>query len=599
MLKRWLNAEFPLRFALLSVLVGIVAGFGAVVFRGLIALVHNLAFAGRLSWIYDANAHTPASPLGIWIILVPVAGALAVVFLVSKFAPEAKGHGVPEVMDAMYYRRGIIRPLVGAIKALASSISIGTGGAVGREGPIIQIGASFGSTLSQWLGLRQWQRMTLIASGAAAGIAATFNTPIGGVLFAIELIMPEISVRTLIPVALATGTATTIGREFFGDHPAFVIPVLEMTSASVISPFSMGAYLIFGILLGIAALLLIRAIYGMEDLFNRMPGNYYSRHVTGMLLVGILMYLFLRFSGQYYVEGVGYATVQNVLSRTLLNPWFLLLLFGAKLVATSLTLGSGGSGGVFSPSLYLGATLGGCYGALLNRIAPWLHLDIASLAVVGMAGVIGSGTGAVLTGIVIVYEMTRDYNVILPSLIAVSVAYGVRRWFLRESIYAMKLTRRGHYIPESLQTNMYLLYSVKDFLRRPVIRIPLHGDWHRLERHLARSRRIPHVAIFDNGELLGVIIAERVVNLNRNLSVSEALEQVAERQFVVVNSHDRLFDVMARLRDSKASVVVVTATGELHAPGEIKGALTWRDIERISNLPRALLTPRSERSGSV
>ena len=347
MLKRWFNEYVPLRFVLLAVLVGIVAGFGAVVFRGLIAVVHNLTFNGTLSWVYDANRHALPSPLGFWIILVPVAGALVVVFLVSKYAPEAKGHGVPEVMDAMYYKRGIVRPLAGFIKAVASSISIGTGGAVGREGPIIQIGASFGSTLSQLLGLRQWQRMTLIACGAAGGIAATFNTPIGGVLFAIELIMPEISVRTLIPVALATGTATAIGREFFGDHPAFVIPALEMTSSSVISPGSVLAYLVFGILLGIAALLLIRAIYGMEDLFNKIPGNYYTRHLGGMLLVGIMMYLFLKFSGEYYIEGVGYATVQDVLTRTLLNPWLLLLLFCAKTVATGVTLGSGGSGGVF------------------------------------------------------------------------------------------------------------------------------------------------------------------------------------------------------------------------------------------------------------
>lgn len=594
MLKRWFNEYVPLRFAILAIFVGIVAGLGAVVFRSLIALVHNLAFAGHWSLIYNANIHTPAASLGLWIILVPVVGALIVAFLVSRYAPEAKGHGVPEVMDAMYYNHGIIRPLVGAVKAVASSISIGTGGAVGREGPIIQIGASFGSTLSQWLRLRPWQRMTLIASGAAGGIAATFNTPIGGVLFAIELLMPEISVRTLIPVALATGTATAIGRQFFGDHPAFLIPVLEMNTSPVISPTSMVAYLVFGILLGLASVLMIRAIYGMEDLFNRLPGGYYIRHTLGMLLVGILMYLFVHYSGHYYIEGVGYATVQDVLSRTLLSPWFLLLLFAAKLLATSLTLGSGGSGGIFSPSLFMGATLGGCYGTLLDRFVPWLHLDIAGLAVVGMAGVIGGGTGAVLTAIVIVFEMTRDYNVILPSLIVVSVAYGVRRWFQRGSIYDMKLTRRGHYIPESLQTNMYLLYNVKDFLRRPVIRIPLKGDWHRLQRHLARERRIPHVAIVDDGKLLGIVIAERVLHLKYDMTVADALEKEAERQFVVVNCQDRLFDVMARLRNSKASVVVVTMTGELNDPKEIKGALTWRDIERISNLPRPLLSPRPE-----
>jgi len=430
MLSRWFSEDGSIRVAVLAVIVGVAAGFGAVVFRDFIAFVHNLAFLGRFSLFYDATKHTPASPLGAWIILIPVAGALVVAFLVSRFAPEAKGHGVPEVMDAMYYRRGIIRPLVGAIKAIASSISIGTGGAVGREGPIIQIGASFGSSLSQWLELKQWQRMTLIACGAAGGIAATFNTPIGGVLFAIELIMPEISVRTLIPVALATGTATAIGRVFFGDHPSFLIPHLPVISSSVLSPWSIVDYLVFGLALGCVSALFIRSIYAMEDVFNKMPGNYYLRHATGMLVVGIMIYMLSSYTGHYYIEGVSYATVQDILEKTLTNPWILLLLLATKLLATSLTLGSGGSGGsggIFSPALFLGATLGGCYAALLGWLMPGMHADTASLAVVGMAGIIGGSTGAVVTAVVIVYEMTRDYNVILPLLISVSVAYGVRR----------------------------------------------------------------------------------------------------------------------------------------------------------------------------
>ncbi|MGA9854918.1 MAG: chloride channel protein [Gammaproteobacteria bacterium] len=595
MLRRWYSEDGAIRVAVLAVIVGVAAGFGAVVFRDFIALVHNLAFLGRLSFVYDATKHTLASPLGVWIILVPVAGALVVAFLVSKFAPEAKGHGVPEVMDAMYYKRGIIRPLVGAIKAIASSISIGTGGAVGREGPIIQIGASFGSSLSQWLGLKQWQRMTLISCGAAGGIAATFNTPIGGVLFAVELIMPEISVRTLIPVALATGTATAIGRVFFGDHPSFLIPQLPVISSSVLSPWSIAAYLVFGLALGCVSALFIRSIYAMEDLFNKLPGNYYLRHATGMLAVGIMIYLLVHFTGHYYVEGVSYATVQDILEKTLTNPWLLLLLLAAKLLATSLTLGSGGSGGIFSPALFLGATLGGCYAALLGWLVPGMHADAASLAVVGMAGIIGGSTGAVVTAVVIVYEMTRDYNVILPLLISVSVAYGVRRWFVRGSIYDLKLARRGHYIPESLQTNMYLLDRVRDFLRRAVVRVPVDGDWSRLERYLTRLQRLPHVIIVDGEKVLGIIAADRVLQVDRRRSVREALERQADRKFIVVCADDLLFDVMAQLRNSPASIVIVTANGDLKTPRQIKGVLTWSDIASSSNLPEPLLGARTGR----
>jgi len=595
MLRRLFSEDLPVPFAILAVVVGIIAGFGAAVFRAIIALVHNLAFLGQFSLVYDASTHTPPSPFAAWIILVPVAGAIVVAYLVSRFAPEAKGHGVPEVMDAMYYNRGRIRPLVGAIKALASSISIGTGGGVGREGPIIQIGASFGSTLAQWLGLKRWQRMTLIACGAASGIAATFNTPVGGMLFAIELIMPEISVRTLIPVALATGTATAIGRVFFGDHPSFLIPQLTVMSSSVLSPSSVLAYLVFGVILGAVSALFIRAIYGMEYVFERLPGNYYVKHMAGMLIVGITIYLFMRFTGQYYVEGVGYATVQDILKNTLTSPWLLLLLFAGKLLTTSLTLGSGGSGGIFSPSLYLGATLGAGYAVLLGWLAPGLHADVASLAVVGMAGIVGGSTGAVVTAVVIVYEMTRDYDVILPLLISVSVAFGVRSWFVRGSIYDLKLARRGHYIPESLQTNMYLLDRVRDFLRRPVVRVPIDGDWQRLNRYLVRLRRIPHVIIHRDQEVLGVIAAGEVLRIDRNRPVGEALEKMAQCKFVVVGSQDMLFDALAKLRDSSASVVLVTHSGELSSPRHVKGVLTWNDIASSSNLPDPLMSSRVRR----
>jgi len=207
--------------SLLAVLVGIGTGYGAVAFRSMIALIHNIGFRGLFSFAYDANQFTPQSPLGLWIILVPVGGALIVTFLVKNFAPEAKGHGVPEVMDAVYYKAGAIRPVVVVVKSFASAISIGTGGAVGREGPIVQIGSAFASSIGGWLGLAPWQRITLVAAGAGGGIAATFNTPLGAVLFAVELMLPEISVRTFMPVALATATATFVGRLYFGYRPTF------------------------------------------------------------------------------------------------------------------------------------------------------------------------------------------------------------------------------------------------------------------------------------------------------------------------------------------------------------------------------------------
>ena len=218
------------RLSILAIVVGAVTGFGAVLFRALIGFIHNVAFLGLFSTDYDASLFTPPSPWGFFIIFVPVLGGMLVTFLITNFAPEARGHGVPEVMDAIYYKEGVIRPVVALIKSLASALSIGTGAAVGREGPIIQIGAALGSSIGQIIPVAPWQRITLVAAGAGAGIAATFNTPIGGVMFAIQLMMPELSARTFLPVALATGTATFVGRIFFGIHPAFAIPAGLLTS---------------------------------------------------------------------------------------------------------------------------------------------------------------------------------------------------------------------------------------------------------------------------------------------------------------------------------------------------------------------------------
>ena len=246
------------RLSLLAVFVGLITGAGAVLFRALIGLVHNIAFLGSFAVNYDASLFTPPSPWGALVILVPVLGGVLVTFLITNFAPEARGHGVPEVMDAIYYKEGVIRPVVALIKSLASALSIGTGAAVGREGPITQIGAALGSTLGQLIKMAPWQRITLVAAGAGAGIAATFNTPIGGVMFAIELLLPELSARTFLPVALATGTATFIGRIFFGIHPAFAIPASLLTLEQ---PATLPALLLFALLgcfIGLAATAFIR-----------------------------------------------------------------------------------------------------------------------------------------------------------------------------------------------------------------------------------------------------------------------------------------------------------------------------------------------------
>ena len=519
----------------LSILVGIVAGLGAIAFRALIGLLHNLLFLGKLSASYDANIHTPPSPWGPFVILVPVAGALGVAFLVKNFAPEAKGHGVPEVMDAVYHRKGIIRPVVSVVKALASALSIGSGASIGREGPIIQIGSSFGSTIGQLLGVPAWQRITLIAAGAGGGIAATFNTPIGGVLFAVEIILHEVSARTLVPVFTATATATYIGQLYFGPHPSFSIPALETPFFVVARPAVLIAYAGLGAIAGLVSALFIRSIYGAEEFFEKhVRGGYYVQHAAGMLLVGSLMYLLMRQFGHYYIQGVGYATIQDILSGASIPFYLLVLLFAAKLLATSLTLGSGASGGVFSPALFLGATSGAAWGVTLNHFFPALNISPAAFAVAGMGGVVGGATGAAMAAIVMIFEMTLDYTVIVPMTLTVAISYAVRRGLIKDSIYTRKLTMRGESVPETMRADVQLSGGAARIMR------PVHPE-----------------------ALVALVTSSG---------------EGSPGTSVTVLSDDSLWEVIAKMRSDDASVALVTEKDGNFTAAEVKGVITRKDL---------------------
>ena len=573
--------KIPLRppvFWVVSVLVGLVAGLGAVVFRGLIGGFHNLFFLGKFSFIYNANLHTPNSPWGPGIILVPVIGALGVAFLVKTFAPEAKGHGVPEVMEAVYYQKGIIRPIVALIKSLASALSIGSGGSVGREGPIVQIGSSFGSTMGQWLRLPAWQRIALLAAGAGGGIAATFNTPIGGILFAAELLLPEISARTLIPVAISTATATYIGRWLLSVNPSFVIPEFATAQIHLTSPFVLLACVGLGGLLGVVSTIFIRSIYWCEDFFEeRVSKNYYVRHALGMLLLGIIIYLMQLGFGHYFVEGVGYATVQDVLTGALPVFWLLLLLFVLKVAATSLTLGSGGSGGIFSPSLFLGATFGGAYGLLLKLAFPQLPVSPSAFAVVGMAGVVGSATGAAITAIVMIFEMTLDYQMILPMTITVAISYGIRRFLLKDSVYTMKLARRGHPVPESLQANSWLVRQARDYMDHRVAVVPVSAPLDSLAKVLSAPGHPHWFLIEDNGELAGVIEATALAELVQRggeLSLHESMR----RDYEVVGELTAFFELLSRTRARQPGLFLVASQTNPALAKDIKGVISKQQI---------------------
>jgi CIC family chloride channel protein len=566
------------RLSVLAFVVGIITGLGAIGFRDLIGLIHNALFLGRLSLHYDANLFTPPSPWGAFVILVPVIGGLGVTFLVTTFAPEARGHGVPEVMDAIYYKGGIIRPVVAVVKSLASAIAIGSGAAVGREGPIIQIGSALGSTLGQIVRMPAGQRITLVAAGAGAGIAATFNTPIGGVMFAIELMMPEVSVRTFLPVAISTGTATFVGRIFLGQQPAFAVPPLPPLSVDAGAAATLCLYALLGAMCGLAAAAFIRGLSLAEDLFDKI-GERYTRHVLGMLLVGILIYALFAEFGHYYVEGVGYATVQAILTGEISGAGLLVLLLVSKMLATSVSLGSGSSGGIFSPSLYMGATLGGAFAALLSAAHLPLTINIPSFAMVGMGAMVGGGTGAVMTAVTMIFEMTRDYDIVMPMILAVAMSVGIRRLLSRENIYTLKLFRRGQVIPKALHANMFLVRRAREVMDTDFVLAPAEMSFDAFLSRADHQGRMRHVVVAEGNRILGVL---RVNTALRRVPESAQsgirLRDIASRNFTVVREDDIAFDVIQRLWRRRAVMALVTRGRGVPRAANVVGVITKEHV---------------------
>jgi CIC family chloride channel protein len=428
-LRRWhdsLQRVQATKLILLPSLTGALTGAAAIAFVELLNLVHWLAL-GSTGPPLQLLSNLP------WyhVLLVPAAGGLIVGPLVHWLAPEAEGHGVPEVIEAVSLGGGRIRRRVAAVKTVASAVTIGTGGSVGREGPIVQIGAAVGSALGQLLRLPAEQLRTLAACGAAGGIAAVFNAPIAGAFFALEVIAGNFAMPAFGPVILSSVVATVISRAYFGNHPAFVVQPFVLESNAEI-----GLYVGLGILCGGVSALFVTVMDRAETLATRLPLPKPWRPLTGGLLLGLL---FLVVPNLY---GVGYETMDATLRGELSWP-LLALLVPLKILATSLTLASGGSGGVFLPALYVGAAAGGLYGNAVHAVLPNSTAGSGAYALIGMAGVLSASTHSPITSLLLLLELTHDYRTILPVMVVVTLATFVARAIKRDSLYTLKLSRRG------------------------------------------------------------------------------------------------------------------------------------------------------------
>ena len=566
-----------LTLCLLALAVGVITGVGATFLRALIALIHNASYLGVFSFRYDANLLEGHSRWGDWIFFSPIVGGVIVVWLVLTFAPEAKGHGVPEVMDSVFYKDGDIRWQVAVVKSLASALSIGTGAAVGREGPIIQIGAALGSAFSQAIRLARWQKVTLLSAGAGAGIAATFNTPLGGVLFALEILLPEVSNRTFLPVVIATGAATQVGRMLIGPDPAFKVPEIQFAPFHAFNLEEALAFVVLGVLCGLASWAFIRLLVVMEDGFPRIPGGPYVQNVIGMAVIGAMMVGLTRAFGDPFIDGVGYGVIQSVLDHQMTAAGLLALLFVLKMIATTVSLGSGASGGIFSPSLYLGATLGGAFAAAVGVALPHAGLTVPSAAIVGMAAMVGAGTGGVMTAIVMIFEMTRDYAIIVPVIVAVAVAAGVRRALIGETIYTVKLRHRGHRIPKERHYNLYLVKQAQDVMEQRFHAVEA-GTTLKDALNDEVEDDLRAIVVEREGRLVGLVPPRSGLWREARINPDAVIDRFVEIPPVVCRDTDLLSLVLARLKRHKAGAAIVFQGAGRPRARDVVGVVTKRAI---------------------
>ena len=571
--KRSENIKGTALMSVYSVLVGVVSGFGAIAFRYAIAFFQNLFFAGKISFEMKPDQHL-VSEWGWCVIFVPAAGMLIVNFLTERFAKEAKGHGVPEVMHAVLEKGGVIRPVVALVKILASSISIGSGGSVGREGPIVQIGASFGSTLGQMLKLKTRDVITLVSAGVAGGIAGTFNAPISGVAFAFELILPEFSIMTLMPLVVSATVSTYIVSCFLGTHPAFIVP-----SYSLVSPYEFIFYVVLGFLAAVVAIMYIATLYKVEDIFEALPGSSYLKGLAGALILGALGYAMFLVAGHYYIFGVGYPFVTDTLRNTDHVVWLLAAIIFLKILANSLTLGAGGSGGIFAPSLFVGAATGSLVGVVANALFPSITAPASAYAIVGMAAVVAGTTGASLTAIIMTFEMTRNYEIMLPLMLSVVISHFLTRLFYRETIYTKKLARRGIFAQSDKVISIFKLTRVAEAVRKNFIYATPEMEIQDVMT-LMMVNRLGVLPVLDNGELKGVVYFMDIYHLDRGAPLAD---RVTRGDFSVQDD-TTLFDTLIKMDRNNCGLIAVR-----DKDGRILGITTRNKIIKLFFEKRKIL----------
>ncbi|MBE0689303.1 MAG: chloride channel protein [Anaerolineae bacterium] len=567
-----------------SLLVGLGTGIGAVIFNRLIEAISWVSF----TWIPQA-----LSTFGQWyIVLVPALGGLLAGPLIYRYAREAKGHGVPEVMQAIALQGGRIRPVVVVIKAIASSLTIGTGGSVGREGPIVQIGAAFGSTLGQAMRLSDDRLRNLVACGAAGGIAATFNAPIAGVIFALEVILGELSVGYVSTIVICAVTASTVTQAFLGVEYAFPTP--EFT---IVSVWEFAFYIVLALCATFVSVAFVRLLYWLEDVFadQKLIPEWFQPAIGGLLL-GLLALIyplvlpFLGYNRLPQVFGGGYQPIADALaSQGILIAVLALLVL--KLLATILTLGSGGSGGIFAPSLFMGAMLGEAIGIIVNAVFPGLVAPPGAYALVGMAAVFSGAAHAPVTAILIVFEMTGDYRIILPLMLTVVTTTLLSHRLLGgSSIYTLKLKRRGIQLQSGRDVDILQSVTIGEVMDRDVDTVPVDMALAELAKIFNHTRRHGFPVLDSEGKLWGIITVTDVDRAaEENLPQDTKLEAIGtpRSQLVVAFPDEPIGQALTKMGPRGLGRLPVASRED---PNRLVGLVRRIDIIQAYNMALARRT---------
>ena len=542
--------------------VGACGALIAVILVHLIGFITNLSYFGRLSWAFSSPS---TDRLGFWSILVPVVGAVIVGLMARYGAAAIRGHGIPEVMERVLYAKSQISPKIMFLKPISAAIAIGTGGPFGAEGPIIATGGALGSFLGQIIHVTADERKTLLAAGAAAGMAATFGSPVSAVLLAVELLLFEYRPRSVIPVALASAVAAGVRAIFFGSAPVFNVPVMQQPSLEALL-----VYVVLGGIVGVFAVCTTRIVYWIEDLYDELPIHWMWWPVLGAIVVGVIGLIDQR------TLGVGYVNIERIIGGQVIGV-SLVMLVVLKFISWSIYLGSGTSGGTLAPLFTIGGGIGALLGSAAVALLPHVGVDVHVAALVGMAAIFAGASHALLASVIFAFETTRQPMGLLPLLAGCSTAYLLALLMFRSSIMTEKLVRRGTAIRTEYSADFLDQVLVKDAVTRDVVTISGAQTLRELRAWIAtRAPETTHQGfpVIDiDGALLGVLTRRNLLDPSHEESV--LARDLVERRPAVVYEENTLREAADHMVREGVGRLPVVSRGH---PLKVVGIISRSDL---------------------